>query len=102
MIRRPPRSTLFPYTTLFRSRPASMRNDIFAESVHARRRIWRSVYWFGPPEYRRDPERPASTTPSASTTRSRSEEHTSQLQSRQYLVCRLLLVKKTSRSIRTV
>src|SRR3712207_7405258 len=73
MIRRPPRSTLFPYTTLFRSpRP------------HRR----------APP--RRPRSTPASSACSAtrSTTRSRSEEHTSELQSRQYLVCRLLLEKK--------
>src|SRR5215203_6923341 len=63
MIRRPPRSTLFPYTTLFRSRPGR------AE--------------------RRRPGRPC-----ACGTRARSEEHTSELQSRQYLVCRLLLEKK--------
>src|SRR5258707_9896404 len=70
MIRRPPRSTLFPYTTLFRSRRAPPvarhpRPDP-ATAVHATNR-------------RRRP---------------RSEEHTSELQSRQYLVCRLLLEKK--------
>src|SRR6476620_744870 len=64
MIRRPPRSTLFPYTTLFRS---------------PRRGRSRAT-----PRYR--PARPVSTR--------RSEEHTSELQSRQYLVCRLLLEKK--------
>src|SRR5882757_10388664 len=61
MIRRPPRSTLFPYTTLFRSPGLCRRN--------------RDGRW------RRRPEQ-------------RSEEHTSELQSRQYLVCRLLLEKK--------
>src|SRR3712207_9160959 len=66
MMRRPPRSTLFPYTTLFRS----------CERVPARRR--RAAP--GPPR-----------------ARSRSEEHTSELQSRQYLVCRLLLEKKKLR-----
>src|SRR3712207_7195049 len=93
MIRRPPRSTLFPYTTLFRSCVASvtapsfidrarfrkvgemastldMASVPFALSGHARRRgCQRAV---------------------------RSEEHTSELQSRQYLVCRLLLEKKTN------
>src|ERR1035437_10487558 len=63
MIRRPPRSTLFPYTTLFRSRGA------------------RFLLWSGLPG-RRGPGLV------------RSEEHTSELQSRQYLVCRLLLEKK--------
>src|SRR2546422_7179340 len=66
MIRRPPRSTLFPYTTLFRSR-------------HPRR----------PPSTQRPPVSTAE--PCGS---SRSEEHTSELQSRLHLVCRLLLEKK--------
>src|SRR5689334_24054814 len=64
MIRRPPRSTLFPYTTLFRSG----RSD---------RAAW--------PEYPRSPRRPCPF---------RSEEHTSELQSQFHLVCRLLLEKK--------
>src|SRR5476651_2763025 len=63
MIRRPPRSTLFPYTTLFRSRPARRASRARPRPMRAR-----------PP--------------------ARSEEHTSELQSRQYLVCRLLLEKK--------
>src|SRR3712207_8999861 len=81
MIRRPPRSTLFPYTTLFRSRCSPSR----------------------PPTATR-PARPTTSstpTPAAGrptrcspTTAPRSEEHTSELQSRQYLVCRLLLEKK--------
>src|SRR5438445_5817177 len=75
MIRRPPRSTLFPYTTLFRSR-----------GHHAR-----------PNRPQRDPEqvlrRP-------DRDQGRSEEHTSELQSRQYLVCRLLLEKKKYRRTR--
>src|SRR3712207_7040557 len=96
MIRRPPRSTLFPYTTLFRSPRAGARYDSDArpahfgypvgelfgaadgrgekEHTHARRRQ----------NYRLFPD-------------VRSEEHTSELQSRQYLVCRLLLEKKKSR-----
>src|SRR3712207_8648467 len=71
MIRRPPRSTLFPYTTLFRSgleRQASLQALDEFRHLAVRR-------------HRRRPER-------------RSEEHTSELQSRQYLVCRLLLEKK--------
>src|SRR5947209_11025370 len=64
MIRRPPRSTLFPYTTLFRSAPAPSPGD-----QRSRR-------------------------PARGARRDRSEEHTSELQSRQYLVCRLLLEKK--------
>src|SRR3712207_8015303 len=76
MIRRPPRSTLFPYTTLFRSwlRPATC----------CWRRSGRSSTVA---RYRSPPE----------IWRSRSEEHTSELQSRQYLVCRLLLEKKKHR-----
>src|SRR2546425_1746252 len=76
MIRRPPRSTLFPYTTLFRSssaRPAA------AGSTGTWSSIWR----------RASPARA-----SCSRTTSRSEEHTSELQSLAYLVCRLLLEKK--------
>src|SRR3712207_7075598 len=92
MIRRPPRSTLFPYTTLFRSlaprrllRPALLPRGLrlvvlgLAEEVgegalaHARPIVPTAGHSRGPP---------------------RSEEHTSELQSRQYLVCRLLLEKK--------
>src|SRR3712207_8273901 len=91
MIRRPPRSTLFPSTTLFRS-------------LHVVRR-GRRVAWGGwtgaPPSSSRSRSAPASPCRGRSTPRwartsapSRSEEHTSELQSRQYLVCRLLLEKK--------
>src|SRR3712207_8344774 len=93
MIRRPPRSTLFPYTTLFRSRQPGLAHDpdrlgdrvgdgvAAAErgdgegdqhGLHSLRRRWLGSARVG----------------------SRSEEHTSELQSRQYLVCRLLLEKK--------
>src|SRR3712207_8989695 len=93
MIRRPPRSTLFPYTTLFRSRfrPRlnSLRSDpsqlgfgspmtFIDESLHV------------PPLIRRRR--------AVSGFVGRSEEHTSELQSRQYLVCRLLLEKKKTRN----
>src|SRR3712207_8784920 len=85
MIRRPPRSTLFPYTTLFRS--------------------WR--------RWRRSPPPPSPATvfrgraqsgsprgtPAAPDCAARSEEHTSELQSRQYLVCRLLLEKKKKKNL---
>src|SRR3712207_8033451 len=89
MIRRPPRSTLFPYTTLFRSgedRPAGARRP--CESGRAGARASRDPH--------RESEaacaRPRSDAPRARP--ARSEEHTSELQSRQYLVCRLLLEKK--------
>src|SRR5258707_7518412 len=76
MIRRPPRSTLFPYTTLFRS-PAR-RCDPARRARHTHRHVCR---------------RKKSAEPCADCC-VRSEEHTSELQSRQYLVCRLLLEKK--------
>src|SRR5258708_28991450 len=89
MIRRPPRSTLFPYTTLFRSQHVSYRFDP------------RRVGLTG------QPPGPAASTPTATTTSTspltsawepsatpRSEEHTSELQSPDHLVCRLLLEKK--------
>src|SRR3712207_8810382 len=83
MIRRPPRSTLFPYTTLFRSSEPS--KLVANESARARRVVLGLGTHFGsqgirPFGARRSP--------------CRSEEHTSELQSRQYLVCRLLLEKK--------
>src|SRR5439155_26281988 len=73
MIRRQPRTTLFPYTTLFRSRPT------------------RAAWWLPGPAV---PRPPAPWRRPASGRRSRSEEHTSELQSRGHLVCRLLLEKK--------
>src|SRR2546429_2955570 len=81
MIRRPPRSTLFPYTTLFRSR---IENDgsWLRERVGFSRQVWKCVVidvWVQV-EVRNDA--------------GRSEEHTSELQSRLHLVCRLLLEKK--------
>src|SRR3712207_8297290 len=95
MIRRPPRSTLFPYTTLFRSaRPF--------RAIYGHLRPLRDAL---PPADRPDagrgigshPGRGAAAAPQAEPCSwPRSEEHTSELQSRQYLVCRLLLEKKTS------
>src|SRR2546429_7395304 len=77
MIRRPPRSTLFPYTTLFRSLSARPRGESFC-FVQKR--------WDDSSRYARGPLRAVD--------RRRSEEHTSELQSRLHLVCRLLLEKK--------
>src|SRR5947209_14979792 len=78
MIRRPPRSTLFPYTTLFRSEGLAARGQ---------RRTRHGVTQYGRQGFRlRNP---------------RSEEHTSELQSRQYLVCRLLLEKKKNHRTRS-
>src|SRR2546427_9606051 len=85
MIRRPPRSTLFPYTTLFRSVAAGCRDGVRSP---ARPRASRDAATLArgaarPPRARR-----------AAPRASRSEEHTSELQSQSKLVCRLLLVKK--------
>src|SRR3712207_9015610 len=83
MIRRPPRSTLFPYTTLFRSgsRPASSRPTGIGTARTITSGADRS-------------KRNRRTSRTSRTSWARSEEHTSELQSRQYLVCRLLLEKK--------
>src|SRR3712207_8404451 len=96
MIRRPPRSTLFPYTTLFRSRQGQRERGVLhghlalpvqGAGVHHRvadrRRERVPVHGRHPVHLPRDLER--------------SEEHTSELQSRQYLVCRLLLEKTNER-----
>src|SRR3712207_8923632 len=85
MIRRPPRSTLFPYTTLFRS------NVTPAVEVRSRR-IGGATFQI-PAEVRPDRKISLSIKWLVRFSR-RSEEHTSELQSRQYLVCRLLLEKK--------
>src|SRR3712207_6964405 len=91
MIRRPPRSTLFPYTTLFRSGGEGARRDPRRGGVGAAPGGWLSRGGFlVTRRTRRNKERTRMKVCSAS----RSEEHTSELQSRQYLVCRLLLEKK--------
>src|SRR5438270_385810 len=73
MIRRPPRSTLFPYTTLFRS--------LHRQDAYATHQLWRCYPFGGGAE-------------------TRSEEHTSELQSQSNLVCRLLLEKKKKKKIK--
>src|SRR3712207_8934273 len=75
MIRRPPRSTLFPYTTLFRSISVAAAAELMRRAGAVAPRILAVLNGTETPE-------------------DRSEEHTSELQSRQYLVCRLLLEKK--------
>src|SRR5258708_11709952 len=83
MIRRPPRSTLFPYTTLFRSRGA-LTTEIAIRETHARDRSAKvALVLLVEVEARLE--------------RKRSEEHTSELQSPDHLVCRLLLEKKKRR-----
>src|SRR3712207_7401034 len=97
MIRRPPRSTLFPYTTLFRSKPWIIRtyaghstaadsNALYRKNL-AKGQTGLSVAFDLPTQTGYDPDH------------ERSEEHTSELQSRQYLVCRLLLEKKYARTL---
>src|SRR3712207_8878469 len=95
MIRRPPRSTLFPYTTLFRSRRPSSRRRSAPFPTPAQRRRSRP-HPASSSAHRRPPTRPTVRDLEASWMPPfrRSEEHTSELQSRQYLVCRLLLEKK--------
>src|SRR3712207_7682941 len=93
MIRRPPRSTLFPYTTLFRSAKDKVRFCSVCSNVSDQDLC----------EFCRDPRRDPTIVcvvqeppdiVAIERTRERSEEHTSELQSRQYIVCRLLLEKK--------
>src|SRR3712207_6901531 len=96
MIRRPPRSTLFPYTTLFRSGGTSESRARAAtganSSPRAQAAAVRTALSVTACRMRRIRD-----APSAERTASRSEEHTSELQSRQYLVCRLLLEKKKNK-----
>src|SRR3712207_7668436 len=90
MIRRPPRSTLFPYTTLFRSSRTESRAITVPHGLASRGMV--------PPRCAGKAPVAAchrnTSSPSPPCSRMRSEEHTSELQSRQYLVCRLLLEKK--------
>src|SRR3712207_7022449 len=91
MIRRPPRSTLFPYTTLFRSPVCALLRASDADAAVA---IANGVrHGLVSAVFTRDLERALTLTRRLET---RSEEHTSELQSRQYLVCRLLLEKKNT------
>src|SRR2546429_1173515 len=89
MIRRPPRSTLFPYTTLFRSLPCA--SPFMAAKSPC---PISSAKTFRKPTTCCDPVAWCCSSPTAST--ARSEEHTSELQSRLHLVCRLLLEKKNN------
>src|SRR3712207_7692967 len=85
MIRRPPRSTLFPYTTLFRSELTHYSlKHVFQKEISLQKELFCSSI-------------SKTNLPNLNSASKRSEEHTSELQSRQYLVCRLLLEKKTLR-----
>src|SRR3712207_8547534 len=99
MIRRPPRSTLFPYTTLFRSAFAvafsiagvSFFWTLYQQNIHGYSAVRTGVSLL-----------PLVLVMMAGSPVARSEEHTSELQSRQYLVCRLLLEKKKNTSINSI
>src|SRR3712207_8521106 len=97
MIRRPPRSTLFPYTTLFRSeleplptREAALHAPDVSPGEYGPHKA------FVPPSRQRDDVSLLEVQSVETVPETRSEEHTSELQSRQYLVCRLLLEKKNT------
>src|SRR3712207_8913070 len=95
MIRRPPRSTLFPYTTLFRS-------AIFALTIVGELISWAEAAEVGVGNTERTGGEAVGASishPAEWLVERRSEEHTSELQSRQYLVCRLLLEKKKHKHI---
>src|SRR3712207_8831363 len=96
MIRRPPRSTLFPYTTLFRSFWQAAGNPFTPQAQQEGSKLLDQL--FGSDEVSRRVARQAATYAGISAD-TRSEEHTSELQSRQYLVCRLLLEKKKKNKI---
>src|SRR5687767_15774389 len=99
MIRRPPRSTLFPYTTLFRSLPEGLPGGLDVGGVaaangeleHVQRGLDRRV----------EPDRRRRRLHATEVGIDRSEEHTSELQSLAYLVCRLLLEKKKKKTQNT-
>src|SRR2546430_13140165 len=84
MIRRPPRSTLFPYTTLFRSRQHRGRHQVVERGVHRLTQFQQQGALAEVVDHQRRPHQ----------REPRSEEHTSELQSQSNLVCRLLLEKK--------
>src|SRR5690348_18129496 len=94
MIRRPPRSTLFPYTTLFRSLPGS--SSATDPEIHPN---WTWSWTRCAASSTSESCRPSASASAISCSPSRSEEHTSELQSPVHLVCRLLLEKKKNKYI---
>src|SRR3712207_6951700 len=99
MIRRPPRSTLFPYTTLFRSGVRPDEQEEVRPAVHGGALVGlRPVLG----EVLGERRAGAAGDPRGDREVGRSEEHTSELQSRQYLVCRLLLEKKKNIYLRVI
>src|SRR3712207_8203764 len=102
MIRRPPRSTPFPYTTLFRSRSVGTHPPVARPDARNRGHPSWTARGGGPRLRQRARTEPSSWRApllgESDQLRARSEEHTAELPSRQYLVCRLLLEKKTEHS----
>src|SRR2546422_6408594 len=95
MIRRPPRSTLFPYTTLFRSQNVPQRGHAVVRSPAVRHPNDSMIArWSSRSPSGHTPGSRNRTSATSALGRKRSEEHTSELQSRLHLVCRLLLEKK--------
>src|SRR2546427_9128792 len=97
MIRRPPRSTLFPYTTLFRSLAIELAPDSIRVNAIAPGVVETPVF-----NTFLTPEQVARVLPSFNAMHPRSEEHTSELQSQSNIVCRLLLEKKKKITINTI
>src|SRR3712207_7861603 len=100
MIRRPPRSTLFPYTTLFRSKSQPDAPHVAESLLRAGELLERAKLL--PDALAAYQAVQTDHKDGAHAQAARSEEHTSELQSRQYLVCRLLLEKKKTRDIITI
>src|SRR3712207_8541760 len=94
MIRRPPRSTLFPYTTLFRSQTKNKTSEEYGYSYFTN-------YYLGCKLINNERDLTKNFVHAAERW-TRSEEHTSELQSRQYLVCRLLLEKKKKKYLNSI
>src|SRR2546430_10164370 len=101
MIRRPPRSTLFPYTTLFRSRSAPLRTTAFPPLQSGPRLLGKRDVLQRHALLPGSPPNRAALLARAPGPRLRSEEHTSELQSQSNLVCRLLLEKKKQQTSRS-
>src|SRR3712207_7600812 len=96
MIRRPPRSTLFPYTTLFRSRYSMYSDKVNKATLNNYNQLLFGVTYHVNARLKFQANYVHTMYKDEAKLVNRSEEHTSELQSRQYLVCRLLLEKKIS------
>src|SRR3989449_3833975 len=101
MIRRPPRSTLFPYTTLFRSPQDQLPDDPNIRQAVAEAAAGAGTKWPGAtlPDIGQLTAQASRIATDIGTVANRSEEHTSELQSRLHLVCRLMLEKKNQNTV---